>query len=119
MSTKSSGTAARKNRTPAVLVIPAPFAGVIDSDTRKKLIGWLDDPVTRLALSIVEANRPPITTVGGIGVSNPEASLHAANNRLHELRGWELYRLRLLSLGVESVNRGEVSETFSNEPDAL
>lgn len=62
---------------------------------RQLLSEWLDQPMTKMALRLIEGEKPHTTTR-----LTADPALNAASEvrRLHQLQGWDLYHKTLLTL---------------------
>lgn len=83
---------------------------------RERLRQIFADPVFQKALRNAHACMPNKNPVG-IGVAPGKKSLLIANNRLHELRGWEMFEGALFMQAEEKVAREfkPLVETFPND----
>jgi hypothetical protein len=96
----------------AVDPVPPP----LELKARTRLRELLNDPVLARALQIVHLHKPGVVIGGATGTTitvSPEAALHAVNNRLHEIKGWEAYQTALFALVLDPpVKRAPLTETY-------
>lgn len=83
---------------------------------RERLREIFADPVFQKAIRNAHA-RKPNTNPHGIGVAPTEHSLLIASNRLHELRGWEMFEGAFFMQAEERVPRTQttLTETYPSE----
>jgi hypothetical protein len=91
----------RLKRQPAPSPTPLQKIERVDNDTihpndRAALRLWLADPITLMALGIVENQRPSIMHAGVSGTVDERR--HSAERRLTQLQGWETFRNLLLGV---------------------
>lgn len=74
----------------------------------------LADPAFERALALIQIGRPSVYINGTGGhVTDATASVQSANNRLHEMRGWDLYQTALFALVREEKPRTpQPTETY-------
>jgi hypothetical protein len=115
---KSKPTALRRpKRSPHTAPPPLPLTLV----EREKVRGFLADPAMGRALEFIQTMRPSAFVVNdsaGMGgaVKDPAASMASANNRLHEMRGWDQYENALFASVQEAKPRPEMP--VENYPDS-
>lgn len=104
----------RRRPTPIVLkIVPVDNSRVEPSD-RAKLRQWLKDPVTQLALGIVESQLPSIMQAGLSGTV--EERRYSAEKRLLQLQGWYSYRNTLLGVDYTPEQIKQMIEETYPEP---
>jgi hypothetical protein len=112
--------APQKELTPYKYETPLPFPVFTEVplvlEERERLRVLFSDPVFQKALRNAHA-RMPDKNPPGIGVVPTEHALLIANNRLHELRGWEMFQGALFMQAEEKVPRVQKTliETYPNE----
>jgi hypothetical protein len=74
--------------------LPAELTPAIREDLR----AWLALPTTKLALSLVESRRPPLSISGSGTTVRNKYDERAVLNRFHQLQGWEWFLNRLVTL---------------------
>ena len=69
------------------------------------LAQWAENPVTHLALRVIESTRPDVFV-------NRNATNDDKIGRLQNLQGWEMYRAALLTVGIEVQPVEDLEEDF-------
>lgn len=100
---------------PRVIVAPAMSTIRLDPRTRLQLDDWLNDPTTKLALSLVEARHPGLHTSRIAKHARSEWDQLAAVNLLNQIAGFEAYRNALLTIADVPKERGDIPETYPNQ----
>lgn len=98
----------------------APIKQPLDLKERTRLIDLLNDPVMQKALGNVARHKPGVFFVGsGLEANATKDTAMAtlmANNRLHQIQGWELFEAALFAQADDpKPAREKPTETFSQE----
>ena len=87
-------------KTPIKIKTPKPALSALDMKQREELAKMLNSDVFQLALGNALAMKPsPFLTLDTITDAN--RAMLTANNRLHEVRGWELFSIALFAQAEE------------------
>ena len=85
----------------------------LDEFTRRAIRDWLDNPTTKLVLSLVEARHPGRNVPSML--PRTEADKDAAVCFLQRIRGWETHRNSILNILHVPGETGDVEETYAAE----
>jgi len=88
----------------------------LDHDEREKLRGMISDPVFQKVIRNAHARKPGVNPAG-TGMAPTEHSQLIANNRLHQLQGWEMLEAAIFAQAEETLPRTFVplKETYPTE----
>ncbi len=84
---------------------------------RERLREIINDPVMQLVIRNAHAQKPKTGPVKTGVFDLSEQSLLVANNRLHQLQGWEMFEAALFGQAEEAVHfvKPSIVETFPTE----
>jgi hypothetical protein len=111
-----------KKKAPAKKVYERPLAFPVytyvplDIKEREKLRGIISDPVFQKAIRNAHAKKPSVNPTGTGISANPQCE-QIANNRLHQLQGWEMLEAAIFAQAEEAAPRTFVplKETYPTE----
>jgi len=88
----------------------------LDLKEREKLRGIISDPVFQKVIRNAHSKKPGVNP-SGTGVAPTERCELIANNRLHQLQGWEMLEAAIFAQAEETVPRAFVplKETYPTE----
>lgn len=99
-----------------VVLNAAPPRVDLDPHAREALRKWLADPVTNLALALVEQKQPGVFIAGSGTAVRSAFDAQAVNNRFHQIQGWVAYRDSLLTVADDVKPAEEPEEDFILNP---
>lgn len=107
MNRKKSTEKLKITENPPILQDATPLTG----DERRQLIAMLNSPVFIKTWGLINLCRPNIFPAEGY---NTQMGLQSGFARLHEMRGWELFKRALILQSMEPATpRREVPVTFT------
>lgn len=87
----------------------------VHPDERRALREWLDSPITKRALDLVESQQMSVIRCGTSGTV--EERRYAKETRLTQLQGWNSYRNTLLGLRYTPDEIKQfLEETYPDQP---
>jgi len=98
------------------LAFPVYTYTALDYNEREKLRGIISDPVFQKAIRNAHAKKPSVNPTGTGMAPTAQCEL-IANNRLHQLQGWEMLEAALFAQAEEVAPRAFVplKETYPSE----
>jgi len=97
---------------PRIVRIPAPIKDPLTNRERMEIREWLASSMTQRVIGLMEAHHPG-TNLRFPSYARSEWDERAAVTYLSRIKGWEMYRDRLLQLAEAPREQREPAENFT------